>query len=194
MEIYFVTSNKVKVKNASEALAHFGIKIKQYHFDFVESRSEDPKEIALEKAKQAYSIFKKPVIVEDSGFFIEALDGFPMTHVKFSLQTIGIKHILKALVDEKNRKVYWKMTVAYCFGKNKFKIFNFVEKGEIATELRPAKRLMMSEYWRVYIPKMIKNNELALSEMEDDDLKAWKEYFSRNNHFMKFGSWLNKQK
>lgn len=102
------------------------------------------------------------MIVEDSGFFIEALGGFPMTHIKFSLQTIGVKNILKALIGERNRKAYWKMVVAYVSGKNKFKKFTFLEKGELAHELKPIRRIMMSDYWRIYIPKMIKKKSTCI--------------------------------
>lgn len=192
MNIFFATSNKGKINNATEALAHFGIKVKQYNFDFIESRSEDPAKIALEKAKQVFHVIRQPVIVEDSGFFIEALGGFPMTHIKFSLQTLGINAILKALRNEKNRKAYWKMTVAYVSAVNKCKTFTFIEKGELTQEPRPINRTLMSDYWRIYIPKMIKNNTLALSEMEEESLKQWKDYYAQNNHFMKFGQWIGR--
>jgi len=193
MNIYFVTTNKRKVKNAQAALKKHGIKVIQIEIELVESRSEDPKQIALEKAKQAYDQLKKPVIVEDSGFFISALDGFPMTHVKFSLQTLGINYILKMLKGEKDRSAEWRMSVAYVSGKDRCKTFTFIESGEIAKSPRPIKRKMMSDYWRIYIPKMILTNKLALCEMKDKDLQEWQEYYSDHNQFEMFGRWYSKQ-
>ncbi|MBI4592540.1 hypothetical protein HY733_03790 [Candidatus Uhrbacteria bacterium] len=81
------------------------------------SRSEDPTDIALEKATQAYKKFRKPLLVEDSGFFIDALGGFPMTHVKFSLKTLGIEGILRAMRGTKNRNCEWHMTLAYVWDR-----------------------------------------------------------------------------
>lgn len=190
MEVLFVTSNAGKVENARAALKKYGVSVRQKDIDLIESRSEDPKEIALEKAKQAFRLLKKPVIVEDSGFFIRALGGFPMTHIKFSLKTIGIQKILKAMKGEKDRHAEWRMTVAYVSGRDMYKTFTFIEKGILAKELRPVKRRMMSDYWRIYIPKMIKNTTLALSEMSDDDLARWQRYYANNNQFQKFGRWI----
>ncbi len=194
MQIIFVTSNKGKVKNAKEALIKYGLKVKQKSLNLTESRSEDPAEIALEKAKEAYAKFKHPVIVEDSGFFIEDLGGFPMTHIKFSLKTLGIDNILKMLKNSKNRKAQWRMTLAYVWSKNKYKTFTFIEEGEISESKRKIKREMMSDYWRIYIPKMLSENTKALCELSDKDLMEWQRYYSENNQFKMFGEWFSKNK
>ncbi|MFZ6014789.1 MAG: non-canonical purine NTP pyrophosphatase [Patescibacteria group bacterium] len=189
MIVYFATSNKGKVENAKLALKQFNIHVRQIDMDLAESRSEDPAEIAMEKAKQAYAKLKKPVIVEDSGFFIHALGGFPMTHIKFSLKTIGIKNILKMMQGVNNRKADWRMTLAYVYGKGKYKPFTFVEKGLIAEKLRPVKREMMSDYWRIYVPGKSKSRK-SLSEMSDREMDEWQEYFKRHNQFMLLGRYL----
>ena len=124
MTVYFATSNAGKVVNAKKALAPFGIEVKQLNIDLIESRAEDPADIALEKAQQAFARYKKPLIVEDSGFFIKALGGFPMTHIKFSLKTVGIKNILKMLRGSK-RDAEWRMSLAYVWGPGKHKVFTF---------------------------------------------------------------------
>ena len=191
--VYFVTTNEGKVRNAQAALKLIGIRVKQVAIELIESRAEDPADIALEKARQAYRKLKRPVIVEDSGFFIKALGGFPMTHIKFSLKTLGLKNILHALKGAKSRKAEWRMTLAYVWGPGKYHRFTFIEKGEIAKSPRPIKREMMSDYWRVYIPKMIPNRK-ALCEMTDKDLRAWQDYYAKNNQFMMFGRWLKGRK
>jgi len=191
--IYFATSNKGKVKNAKKALKNFGFSVKQISIELAESRAEDPAEIALEKARQAFAKLKHPVMVEDSGFFIKTLGGFPMTHIKFSLKTLGIKNILAMLKNKKDRRAEWRMTVAYVWDKNKFKTFTFIETGKIALRPRPIKRPMMSDYWRLYIPTML-GGKKALSEMTDQDLIDWQKFYSEHNHFMMLGEWLKKTK
>lgn len=194
MKVYFATSNEGKVKNAQTTLAPFGIEVEQIAMDLIESRAEDPADIALEKAKQAFKELKHPIIVEDSGFFIESLGGFPMTHIKFSLKTLGVKNILKMLRGVKNRNAEWRMTLAYVQSEKKFKTFTFVEKGRIAQSLRPIKRSMMSDYWRLYIPEMAIGNKLALCEMTDTALDGWQQYYADHNQFKMFGLWFAKQK
>ena len=192
--IYFVTSNTGKVKKAKIALKKYGITVKQIKIDLSESRAEDPAMIALEKAREAYKRLKKPVIVEDSGFFIRALGGFPMTHVKFSLRTLGIKYILRAMRGLKDRHAEWRMTVVYVFGPSKFQSFTFIAKGTLALAPRPVKREMMSEYWRLFIPSMLPGNKKALCEMAEEDLQAWNDYGSSHNQFELFGKWLSEKK
>lgn len=192
MKVHFATSNKNKVENARAALQPFGIEVEQIEIDLIESRSEDPAVIALEKAKQAYLDLKKPVIVEDSGFFIEALGGFPMTHVKFSLKTVGMDGLMKMMRGVRNRRAEWRMTLAYVYGPGKFKSFTFIERGVIAKSLRPVKRTMMSDYWRVYVPTMLPGNVRALSEMTDADMANWMAYFGKHNQFKMFGQWYKR--
>jgi len=194
MIVHFVTSNKGKVRNARRALRDYGIQVKQIEMELAESRSEDPKDIALEKAEQAYKALGEPVIVEDSGFFIRALNGFPMTHIKFSLKTLGIENIMKMLESVKDRRAEWRMTAAYVYGPGKHRVFTFIEKGIIAEKPRPIKRKMMSELWRIYVPTVLKNNKLALSEMTSAQEEAWTDYYSKNNQFRMFGEWFSRRK
>lgn len=193
MKIFFATSNKAKIEWAQLALKKFGIEVVQLEMELVESRHEDPAEIALEKARQAYTLIKKPLMVEDGGFFIEALNGFPMTHVKFSLKTLGVPGIMKLLKGEKNRKAEWRMTVALVLGGKKHRTFTFVDKGEIAEKVRPVERKCMSDYWRIYIPKMIPN-DLTLSEISGEDIKKWDRYYNSHNQYQKMGQWLKKNR
>jgi len=189
--IYFATSNAAKVANANAALKPFGFTVKQAKIELAESRAEDPAEIALEKAKQAYKAFKKPLLVEDSGFFIHALGGFPMTHIKFSLKTLGIDGVLKAMRGAKDRSCEWRLSLAYVYAPGKTKSFTFVEKGVIAPSPRPVVRETMSDYWRLYIPTMLNpKNTKALSDMTDAEMAEWGEYFNEHSHFRQLGKWL----
>ena len=86
-EIVFVTHNKAK-----SAERYFNnLKFSTYDFELDEPRSDDIKEIATAKVKQAYKIVKKPCIALDTGFFIDELNGFPRAFVNFSLDTIRNK-------------------------------------------------------------------------------------------------------
>ena len=133
-------------------------------------------------------------ILEDSGFFVRAIGEFPKTHVKFSLETLGIDNILKTLKGVKDRHAEWRMCVAYVSGPNEHKLFTFVEPGEIAEAPREVKRDIMSDYWRIYIPKTDSGNKLALSEMAEEDLAKWRKYNTERNQFDMLGRWLSEGK
>jgi XTP/dITP diphosphohydrolase len=190
----FVTTNTEKVAQARQALALYGVSVEQLAIDLVESRAEDPAEIALEKAEQAFLLGHKPVIVEDSGFFIHALGNFPQTHVKFSLKTLGIERILKMLVDEPDRSCSWRRSVAYVGETGLKKVFTLVEPGVLALAPRPVVRPVMSDYWRIYIPKFFPENEFALSEMPESEYEKLLAYYAEHNHFTQVGEWLKNHK
>lgn len=189
MTINFVTSNNFKVKQAQEAMKEFEITVRQVELDLPESRSFIPEEIAKEKAVYAYNILREPLMVEDGGLFIEALGGFPMTYVRFCMQTIGIENVLKMLKDEKNRKAAWKMAVAYVDDKS-IKTFIYNNEGQIATEVRPVNRKIKSDFWKIFIPNESNPNQLASSEMADEYADKWDDYFRKYNHFKDLGEWL----
>ncbi len=194
--IYFVTTNKNKFERAQKSLSEFGIKIEQIDIELAESRAENPRDIVKEKAEQAFQKLRKPLIVEDSGFFIDALGGFPMTHIKFSLATLGIWKILKAMAGEKNRHAEWRMAAAYVDENGKTEIFEFIEDGDISKEAKENLRgsdATMSEYWKIFIPTEANPRNLALSEMVDNDLELQMRFFNKNNHFAQLGQWLSKK-
>ena len=114
-EIVFVTHNKGKIASANKQLE--GVTFKVFEYELEEPRSDDIKEIATAKVKQAYEIVKKPCIALDTDFRIDELNGFPRAFVNFSLDTIGIQGILKLMEDKENRKCAFNECLAYHDGK-----------------------------------------------------------------------------
>ena len=70
MKITMVTSNAGK---AAEVAAFFGglLEVDHVALDIPEHRSNDVGEIARGKARYAYSQLNTPLIVDDTGFFID---------------------------------------------------------------------------------------------------------------------------
>ena len=78
MQINLVTSNLGKVKEFEAALGK-EIKINHIKKEYRELRSDTSEEIAKESAKRLAEEMKIPIVVEDSGLFIQALTDFPGT-------------------------------------------------------------------------------------------------------------------
>ena len=128
--IYFVTTNPTKILHARVALAEFGIKVTAQKVDLIEPRAENPEDVAEEKAIQALAKINRPLIVEDSGIFIQALNGFPKTFVRFVTDTIGVEKIIKMMADESNRNVEFHQSLAYIEpGMKTPQIFSYIDGG-----------------------------------------------------------------
>jgi XTP/dITP diphosphohydrolase len=107
-----VTSNAGK---AAEVAAFFGglLEVDHVVLDVPEHRSNDISEIAREKARYAFRQLKTPLIVDDTGFFINALGGFPGPYAAYVLYTIGNAGILKLMEGISNRNARFTTGIAY---------------------------------------------------------------------------------
>ncbi len=135
MKLYFVTCNKDKVKEFKQILEP-KIKVEQIAIDYPELRSDDPEEIARLAAKQLADKLKKPIVVEDSGLFVKALNGFPGTSSAYIHKRIGLKGILRLMKGVKNREAMYMSAVSYCKPGKKPLSFLGTEKGRIAKKIR----------------------------------------------------------
>lgn len=134
-QICFVTGNSTKVLHAQVALKEFGIKVVPQKVGLIEPRAEDPENVAREKAIQAFVKLNQPLMVEDSGIFISALNGFPKTFVRLVMDTIGVKGIIKLMEGETNRAAEFRQSLAYIEpGMIHPQIFSYVDGGYIISD------------------------------------------------------------
>lgn len=134
MKLTLVTSNANK---AREVEAFFGGTIEVTHvaLDIPEHRSDDVGEIARGKAQFAFDKLHVPVLVDDTGFSIDALKGFPGPYAAYVLQTIGNKGILKLMDGVEDRNARFTTAIAYADG-NITKVFSGTIHGQITLEPR----------------------------------------------------------
>ena len=132
--ITVVTGNKGK---AAEVAAFFDgiVEVTHTPFEAVEPQAESISEIAREKARQAYGALGVPLIVDDTGLFIEALAGFPGPYAAYVQDTIGNEGILRAMSAIENRRAYFATAVAYA-DENGISVFEGRVDGEITQSPR----------------------------------------------------------
>jgi XTP/dITP diphosphohydrolase len=126
MDFYFITSNKNKTKEIEEVL---GTELKILDLRVREIQEIDVEKVVKDKAKEAFSFLKRPVIVEDTGLYIKAWNKFPGALIKWVLKGIGGEGICKFLKNE--RRAIAETCFCYYDGK-KPKVFKGQIKGEIA--------------------------------------------------------------
>ncbi len=78
-ELFFVTTNPRKFHDIKGWLAQMApeIELKQVFIELPELQSLDMHEVAFEKAKHAWNSIKKPLIIDDSGLYLERYNNFP---------------------------------------------------------------------------------------------------------------------
>ena len=94
MSHVLVTGNEGKWIEAQRIL---GAPLERVALDLPEIQAPTTREVALEKAKAAFAILGKPVIVEDAGVELVALGSFPGPFIKFWEKLGGLESICRAV-------------------------------------------------------------------------------------------------
>jgi XTP/dITP diphosphohydrolase len=113
--IRFVTGNEGKVREAREYLDE---SVEQVEYDYTEIQG-DLKDIALYGARETFEATGdgEPVLVDDTGLFVEALSGFPGPYSSFVEDTLGIERVWRVVEGEENRRAAFRTVLAYYDGE-----------------------------------------------------------------------------
>ncbi|HYY86737.1 MAG TPA: RdgB/HAM1 family non-canonical purine NTP pyrophosphatase [Nitrososphaeraceae archaeon] len=133
-KIIFASTNEGKFKEILPLLRNFDIDIEFMRFKSKEIQSEILEEVALEKSNVAYEKIGQPLIVEDTGLFINSLNGFPGPYSSYVFQTIGNTGILDLLSNKSNRFALFRTVIAYNDGNSKM-TFTGETKGAISDHI-----------------------------------------------------------
>ena len=100
--ITFVTGNPGKVHEAERIL---GFSLKPTALDLEEIQEISVEPVVRKKALQAHATLHEPVLVEDTGFYIQAWNGLPGALIKWFLKALGTEGICRLMQRERDRKV-----------------------------------------------------------------------------------------
>lgn len=98
----FVTSNDNKWLEAQRIL---GRSLERVELELDELQAESVGAVALAKARLAYQRLQRPVIVEDAGFELLGLGGFPGPYIKYWEKLGGLESICRAADGLGDRRV-----------------------------------------------------------------------------------------
>jgi XTP/dITP diphosphohydrolase len=135
--VFFATNNVNKFNEARQVLAPSRIAVGMLRIKSLEIQSESLEEIAGASVQEAFQRYRLPIVVEDAGLFVEALNGFPGPYAAYVYKTIGNEGILRLMEKLDNRKATFKSVIAYFSSKLNSPIcFEGSAKGEIVHKER----------------------------------------------------------
>jgi XTP/dITP diphosphohydrolase len=133
MKIYFATGNSGKAKHASEILGE-KFDVEQLEVETIEPQSKSIEEIARSKVEQAVEkqdteeeVF---LMADDSGLFVDSLNGFPGPLSAPFDRMVGKDRILD-LVDEEADAEFRSAIGLYNPQSNEVEVFTGSAKGEL---------------------------------------------------------------
>ena len=143
-ELLLATSNKHKLREVREILTPhkvivYGLNDLNLQVEDVEENGKTYAENALIKAKAVQKVTKMPIIADDSGLEIMALDNRPgMQSARYAASMGGhdnaIKQILKDLENKDDRSAHFVCDIVLLNVDDKPLTFEGIAEGKIATE------------------------------------------------------------
>lgn len=190
-DLTYVTGNYGKYVSVKKHFEDKKLEISYCDYDLEEPVVNDIEYISKEKAREAYALVGHPVIVADTGFYIEAYPnnpGYPGALVKRSGISKNVEELLKTMKQVENRNCYFKDCLTFFDGKE-FKQFLGISEGTLSNEKRGIEqKAAKSNLWYVFIPK---NETKTLAEMtplefenrSDDRVSATELFIDWYTHF-----------
>jgi len=126
-----MTQNKHKLAELRPLFEKFDVSFETTSVEKFEIRADDVEALAHEAAITAYDALKRPVVLDDTGLFVDALNGFPGTYSAYVLKAIGNAGILRLMNNINERAAKFVTAVGYADG-DAIQTFIGVMSGNIA--------------------------------------------------------------
>ena len=134
--VYFGTGNKHKFAEVVEILKDYPLRVEQIDAKGKEIQSDSIEEIARESVTNSALAAKLPVFVEDTGLYIQNLNGFPGPYAAYASKTIGLRGILLLLRGANDREAVFRSAVAFAAPGMTTTSFSGELKGKVTSSPR----------------------------------------------------------
>lgn len=186
--ISFLTGNPSKLALAQRILAPFQIELTQVDLSLMEPQADRVETVVSSKAQQGYRQLQKPVIAEDSGFFIEALKGFPGPYSRYVLETLGVDAILRLMQGVPDRSCRFISALTYIDAQGQPQTFiDEAAVGRLSEQADPTPIAVYSDWWRVFIPE---GTDQPLSALPESERASLIKHWSASSVYGQFGRWF----
>lgn len=107
------TGNAVKFEIGKALLSLHDIQLEQVVIDIDEIQGEDPEVVVRDKARKAFELIRKPVIVSDDSWSIPALNGFPGPYMKSINRWFTPADFIRLTSELTNKRIFLQQILAY---------------------------------------------------------------------------------
>src|SRR3989344_4509071 len=140
MELIFCTTNSQKFAKGHAVCKEYGINLTQKIVEIDEIQSEDVIRVAQDKAKNAYALVRRPVVVSDDAWEISGLRGFPGTYAKSINTWFTVDDYLRLTRPLTDKRIIFVQSLVYQDDKSS-KLFVKKIEGTLLDKARGNKNL-----------------------------------------------------
>lgn len=174
--IFYITGNKYKFKSAKRYAEKFGFDLVQKKLNEIEEiQSHSIEYVVKGKAKQAFKIIKKPLIVSDSGWNIPSLNGFPGPYMHDINQWFKAEDFLNLIKSKKDKSIILEHIICAISSKG-LRLFKKRVKGKFIDHPRgsglSSDRIIILDNNKYTIAENQNNNQEST-----DDTDIWRKIY-----------------
>jgi len=115
MDVLLATSNEHKARAVQAVL---GRRVQHIKLDLPEIQAIDVQEVIERKARAAYRLVGKPVLVEDTSLSLQAWNGLPGALIRWFLETVGNEGICRMLTGYEQLEATTETCLSYFDGQD----------------------------------------------------------------------------
>ncbi|UCE90990.1 MAG: RdgB/HAM1 family non-canonical purine NTP pyrophosphatase [Methanobacteriota archaeon] len=131
-----MTTNDGKFREVSQQMALHGLQLEHLKMPYPELQTESLESTIIPGLLWLVSKFERPVMIDDSGLFVDALKGFPGVFSSHAFKTLGCEGMLCLLEGAEMRDARFECCIGYLApGEDPF-IAKGIAKGSISAEMR----------------------------------------------------------
>ncbi|HEX2726843.1 MAG TPA: non-canonical purine NTP pyrophosphatase [Beijerinckiaceae bacterium] len=146
MRLRFLSSNPNKIAEAKAILTDAGHELAAVRTKLDEMQSDDVELLVRDKTIRAFRLIGRPVFVEHTGLFIDALNGFPGGLTQIFWDRLGADRIARLFSREDGGRAVARTRIGYCDGRC---VHQF--EGEVRGRLAPEPRGDRSQWDCIFI-------------------------------------------
>jgi len=134
--ISVLTVNPGKVKEIRGALGPLGLKVESMDIGFVEVQADSLEEVVSHGFEELLTRcrLERPAMKDDSGLFINVLNGFPGVYSSYVQRTLTNKGLLRLMKDEEDRNASFRTVIGLYIPEEGLNLFRGECQGTISTE------------------------------------------------------------
>ena len=157
MRLRFLSGNPHKIAEVTAILSPGGFQVVAVEKKLDEIQSGDLELLVRDKCIKAFRMIGRPVFVEHTGLYMEALNGFPGGLTQIFWDTLGADRVATLFALQDEGRAVARTRIGYCDGRC---VHQF--EGEVGGTLAPEPRGDRSQWDCVFIPE---GSDETLAEM-----------------------------
>jgi XTP/dITP diphosphohydrolase len=129
-----MTSNIGKFKEISQQMSLHGYELEHVKDPYPEIQADTLEETIVPGLRWLMERHSRPIMIDDSGLFIDSLNGFPGVYSSYVFRTVGCDGILRLMDGQKNRAARFECCIGFLVPGQEPYIAKGVARGKIARE------------------------------------------------------------